>query len=73
MSLWVQFNYRRATRFHSDLSPYWFLLGPSPLSRESRARASTADWQPTGSRLVSRSSSTRKTRSITQLNLQCTR
>ena len=56
MSLWVQFNYRRATRFQPDLSldlsPYWFLLGPSPLARESRARASTADWQPTGSRLA---------------------
>ena len=46
MSLWVQFNYRRATRFHS-VATYWFLLGPSPLARESRARASTADWQPT--------------------------
>ena len=56
MSLWVQFNYRRATRFQSDLSPYWFLLGPSPLARESRARASTADWQPTGSRLAADSS-----------------
>ena len=35
MSLWVQFNYRRVTRFQSDLSPYWSLLGP--LARESLA------------------------------------
>ena len=37
MSLWVQFNYRRDTRFQSDLSPYWSLLGPRPLARESLA------------------------------------
>ena len=34
MSLWVQYNYRRVKQY--DLSPYWFLLEPSPPARESR-------------------------------------
>ena len=54
MSLWVQFNYRRATRFQSDLSPYWFLLGPVVVLW--RVSLALEPLQPTGSRLAADSS-----------------